>query len=201
MESIKEINIKNRTYSFFNDMINIKNFDSNLLKIDKKSYKNIDTYYIGYITIKKIGDYENIYSVNPLCPIIGKVDGYIEESNGNKCLVLAFPEKNIEVLTKYTELWDEIKYLIKTINGCEAGEYEKDFMKIRFESEDNLPLNKTLKLHMVTVIVRSVFEDGKYYPQIFLDECLYELQRRCNTIELIFLKELTLTKQERQKRV
>ena len=56
------------------------------------------------------------------------------------------------------------------------GEYEKDFMKIKFSSDDNLPLNKILKLHMLTVIVRSVFEkDGKYYPQVFLDECLYEL--------------------------
>ena len=61
---MKEINIKNRTYHFFNDMINIKNIDSNLLKIDKKSYKNIDIYYIGYITIKNIGNYESIHSVN-----------------------------------------------------------------------------------------------------------------------------------------
>ena len=59
MGRVKEINIKNRTYYFFNDMINIRVFDSNLLKIDKKSYKNIDIYYIGYITIKKIDDYEN----------------------------------------------------------------------------------------------------------------------------------------------
>ena len=54
MGSIKKISIKNRTYDFFNDMINIKNFDSNLLKIDKKSYKNIAIYYIGYMTIKKL---------------------------------------------------------------------------------------------------------------------------------------------------
>ena len=66
-------------------MININNFDSNLTKIDKKSYKNIDAYYVGYITIKNIGDYENIHSVNRLYLIIGKADGYIEKSNGNKC--------------------------------------------------------------------------------------------------------------------
>ena len=75
MRNIKQINIKNHTYYFFDDMINIKNFDSNLLKIDKKSYQNIDIYYIGYITIKNIGDYESIHSVNPLYFIIGKVDG------------------------------------------------------------------------------------------------------------------------------
>ena len=62
----KQIDIKNRTYRFYNDIIDIKGFDARLLKIDKKSHKNIDIYYIGYITIKKIDDCENIYSVNPL---------------------------------------------------------------------------------------------------------------------------------------
>ena len=66
MGYIKEINIKNKKFFFFNGMINIEDFDSNLLKIDKKSYKNIGIYNIGYITIKKLDDYENIYSVNPL---------------------------------------------------------------------------------------------------------------------------------------
>ena len=81
MGNIKEINIKSRTYYFLNDMINIRNFDSNLPKIDKKSYKNIDMYYINYITMK---DHLNINSVNPLYLIINEVDGYIEEKNGNK---------------------------------------------------------------------------------------------------------------------
>ena len=72
------------------------------------------------------------------------------------------------------ELWDEIK--IVTINGGKPGEYWKDFMKIKFNSDDNLPLNKILKLHDMTLIFRSVFEnDGKFYPKVFLDECLYEL--------------------------
>ena len=76
--------------------------------------------------------------------------------------------KGKEVLIKYTKIWEEIKYLIKTINGSETGEYGKDFIKIRFESDDNFPLNKTLKLHILIVNVRSVFEkDGKYYRQIF----------------------------------
>ena len=66
MGEVKQIEIKNRTYYFYNDMINLKNFESSLLKIGKNSYKNIGIYNIGYITIKKIDDYENIYSVNPL---------------------------------------------------------------------------------------------------------------------------------------
>ena len=69
-----------------------------------------------------------------------------------------------------------MKHLIETINGGKKGKYEKDFMKIRFESDDNLPLNNILKLNMLTTIVRSVFEeDGKYYPQVFLNEYLYEV--------------------------
>ena len=84
MKNTKQINIKNRTYYFFNDIININDFDSSLLKIDKKLYKNIGIYNIGYITIKKIYDYENIYSVNPLYLTIHKELGHIEENNGNK---------------------------------------------------------------------------------------------------------------------
>ena len=71
-------------------------------------------------------------------------------------------------MAKFTKLWDEIKHLIETINDVEKSEYEKDFMKIKYNIDDNLPLNKMPKLHMLKVIVRSVFEeDGKYYPQVF----------------------------------
>ena len=78
MGSIKEINIKNWTYYFFDDIINITNFDPNLLKIDKRLYKNIDIYYIGYITLKD-SDYVIINSINPLWLIIDEVDGHFEE--------------------------------------------------------------------------------------------------------------------------
>ena len=110
MGNMKQINIKNCTYYFFNDMINIKDFDPDLIKIYKKSYKNIGSYYIGYITIKSISDYENISSVNPLYLIIGDVDGYIEENNGSEYLTFASTDKNKKVLEKYVKLWNEIKY-------------------------------------------------------------------------------------------
>ena len=83
-----------------------KDFDSSLLKIDKKSYQNIVIYNIGYITIKEIDDCENIYRVNPLYLIIGKVNGHIEEKNGSKYLVLDSVGENKEVLKNYRELWD-----------------------------------------------------------------------------------------------
>ena len=164
MVQVREVNIKNRTYYFFDDMINIEVFDPDLLKIDKKTYKNIDIYYIGYITIKNIDDYEYIYSVNPLYLIIGEVDGHIEEKNGSKYLVFDSTDENRKVLEKYAELWDGIKNEIKTINGGKEGEYSKIFKKIKFDTNYNLSLNKPLKLHMLTIIVRSIFEeDSKLY--------------------------------------
>ena len=77
---------------------------------------------------------------------------------------------------KYEEVWEGVKKEIETINGGEKIEYGKDFKKIRFESNDDLPLNKPVKLHLLTIIIRSVFsEGGKFYPQRFLDNALYEL--------------------------
>ena len=105
--------------------------------------------------------------------IISDVEGYIEEKNVNKNLTFASADKSKKVLTKYTELWDGIKNLIYKIND-KQGEHEKDFMKIKFNSDDNLPSNEVLKLHTLTGIIRSVFkEDKKYHPEVFLDECLY----------------------------
>ena len=158
-------------------MIGIKNFKSNLLKTDKNSYKNFDIYCTRYIAIKNIGDgdHEGIYSANSLNFIIGEVDEMIEEKNGNRYLFFVSNDKSKEVLTKYKELWDAIKNLTKIIYD-KPGEYGKDFRKIKFNADDNLPLNKILQLHNLTVIVRSFFqEEKKNYPQFFLDECLHDL--------------------------
>ena len=122
MEKVKQIEIKNRTYYFYNDITNIEEFNSSLLKIDKISYKDIDIYYIGYITMKKIGDYENIYSVNPLYLIIGKVNGHIEcnsiecEKIEGKYSVFDSTDENKKVSKKYRELRSGIKNEIETIN-------------------------------------------------------------------------------------
>ena len=104
MGNIKQVNIKNRTYYFFNDMINIKCSDSKLLKIDRKSQKSVDIYYIGYISMKSISLNPLYHSAKPVYFTVGKVDGFIEESKENKYLVSASTDKNKEVLGKYTEL-------------------------------------------------------------------------------------------------
>ena len=97
MGKIRQINIKNRTYYFYNDQINLKDFDARLLKVDKKNYKEIDIYYIGYVTFKEIANCNNINSVNPLYLIIDKMIGHFEEKRGNKYLVLDDIDENKEV--------------------------------------------------------------------------------------------------------
>ena len=124
MGKIKQINIKNRTYYFYSDQIDLKNFDAKLLKIDKKDfderllkvdkkdfderllkvykndYNDIDIYYIGYVTIKNIDNCNNINSVNPLYLMIDEMIGHFEEKNENKCLVLDNLDENKEVSKK-----------------------------------------------------------------------------------------------------
>ena len=100
MKEIKQINIKSWTYYFYNDITDLKNFDAGLLKIDKKSYKSIGIYNIGYITIKKNDDCEDIYSVNPLYLLINDANWYIEEKGVNKYLILYSTDENKELLKK-----------------------------------------------------------------------------------------------------
>ena len=97
MRSLKEFSINNQSYYFYNDIINLKDFHSNLLKTDKKHYKETDIYYIGYITIKKIGNCKNINSVNPLYLMIHSTTGEFKEHDGKKYLVLDSIEKYEEV--------------------------------------------------------------------------------------------------------
>ena len=118
MGKVKQINIKNRTYYFYNDQINLKDFDARLLKVDKKDYKEIDIYYIGYVTVKKIANCNNINSVNPLYLMINEMIGHfecnsiecnsVEEKNENKYLVLDEIDENKEVLNKYTNKFGRI---------------------------------------------------------------------------------------------
>ena len=102
-------------------------------------------------------------------------NGYIEEKGVNKCLIFDSTDENKKLLKKYNDVFNEIRDNIKKVSGDEC-DYKKDYMKIKFNSGDNLPLNKPLKFHNMTRTIRSVFEeDGKLYPHIFLDDPLHEL--------------------------
>ena len=109
--------------------------------------------------------------------LVNPASGYIEENNENKYIIFDDSvDENKELLKKHTDVWDEIKNKIKAINDSEENDYRKDYMKIKFNSDDHLPLNKPLKFQTLTIIIISVFEEGgKLYPQVFLDDALYEL--------------------------
>ena len=140
-----------------------------MLKIDKKQHKGIDIYHIGYVIIKNFGDCENIRSVNPLYLIIYSATGYFKEKYGEKYLILDSTEK-------YDEVFSGIKKEIETINGGKELFYEKNYARIGVNTDDDVPLNKSLKFPTLTIIIRCVFQEGeKLYPQIYLDECLYKL--------------------------
>ena len=132
MGKVKQFNIKNRTYYFYNNQISLEDFVSRLLKVDKKNYNEIDIYYIDYVTVKKIVNCNDINSVNPLCLMINQMIGHfecnsVEEKNENKYLVLDDVDENKEVSKKYEEVWEGIKKEIETINGGKKVEYGKDF--------------------------------------------------------------------------
>ena len=153
----------------------MKKFEPNLLKTDKKSHRDFDTYYIGYITIKNFTScngnciYENIRSVNPLYLIFHSATGYFEEKNGEKYLIL-------DPIEKYEEVLSRIKSEIKTINGGKELFYEKDYARIGVNTGNDIPLNKQLKFLLLTTIIGCVFhKDEELYLLIYLDECLYEL--------------------------
>ena len=115
MVTTKRMNIKNRTYYFYNHLINIKDFDPRLLKIDKNISMGLGIYYIGYVTKKSA---YKINSVNLLYLIvINRIDSFIEEINGDKYLNIASTDRNSEVLRKYSKVWNEIKDCIEKINN------------------------------------------------------------------------------------
>ena len=154
-------------------MTNIKNFDLNLLSINKISFeKNTDCVIYEY--------FKNLDSENSLYLFFNNTDAYIEynpaeDDNETKYLVFPFTGKNREALENYTELWDEMKDQIATISGDNPIEYGKDFMNARFESNDDLPLSKILNIPVCIIIVKSVFQkENNYYPQVLLCECLYK---------------------------
>ena len=140
MREIKQINIKNRIYYFYKDIIDVKHFDAGLLKIDRKSNKNIGVYNIWYTAIKKLDDCKNIQSVNPLYLCIDHVSGYIEEKCGNKYLIFDSTDENKEVLNKYNDVFNGIKDKIKEISNGES-DCDQDYMKIKFNSDNDFPLN------------------------------------------------------------
>ena len=140
-----------------------------------KSHTKISfIYYVGYVTIKDL-KYVKTTIVNTLYHIFSKVNGYFEEINKSKNLMLVPTNKNKEIIKKYEELWSKIRDLIRSITK-NSDDYDEKYMKNKFDSDDDLPLSKTIEIHNLAIVVRAVFhENNKYYPQVLLDDCLCKL--------------------------
>ena len=128
MRKVKRINIKNRTYYFYNDQISLKDFDARLLKVDKENYKEIDIYYIGYVTVKKIANCNNINSINTLYLIINEMSGHFEEKNEDKNLVLDdVDEKKMKFQRNMKKFGKVLKKKLTRLIVAKKIECEKDF--------------------------------------------------------------------------
>ena len=130
-----------------------------------KSHNNF-IYYVEYVTIEK---YLKIYNINLLYLILRYVNRYFDEINGNKYLTLVATNESKEKPKKFEDQWFKITDLIRSITKIYDA-YDEKYMKIKFNSDNELPLNKTVEITTITIVVRAIFlENNKYYPQIFLD--------------------------------
>ena len=154
-------------------MANINDFDPSLLNINEISFKSdkLIMYDIKYIT--------NLNSLNTLYLLFNNLDAYIEKSSEDRYLIST--EKNKIMLKNYTDLWHEIKEQIELTTGDKVVQYSKDFMNIRFKTNDDLSLNKIINITVCVVIVRSISkEDNEYHRQVFLHDCFYECEQNIN---------------------
>ena len=167
--------IENRPDYLFNDnkIVNVKDCDSSLLEINKLSFKGVfslNIYYIKYIPTKspiRVSIDRTDNDEDFLNLFLDNVDEYIEENDEIKYLVFASTGKNKEALKNYTKLWEETKRQIEVLNDDEPVKYKKDFMKIEFESDNNLPLSKTFNTTDMIIAVASVLESKGKYLQFF----------------------------------
>ena len=130
---------------------------------------NHSVYYICYVTKKE--EY-GINSVNSLYLMINRIKGHFEEKDGDEYLIIS--PKNGNTIQKYQKVFDRLKEIIKKINDySQPTKYDDNYMKIKFNTDDNIPLNKIICLPTITITIRSITQ--KKYPQVFLDDCLYQV--------------------------
>ena len=176
LESLK---IKTKTNYYCDDMVYLGDFDVKLVKVVKRESRiGVDIYYIGYVLEPE----DDINSINPLYLIVKRLLGRIEKIEGSSDRYLVVDENNKEVINVFDKLWkfieDEINRFIKRNDKITFGNADdkiSEYKKSRFSSDVDLPLCTLIEFHMLTIVINCIIEKGnKYYPEIYLDECLYE---------------------------
>ena len=172
MGTTKEINIKNRNYYYYNDIIDLDEIDKSKIKVDKKDFNDIDIYYLGYEYKKKITECNVIRSVNPLYLRIVDIKGQFKKGKDD-AWYLVISDKD-DAYKKLADIFESIKNEI-TEKTWDALEYDKDYLKIKFEINNIFPTDEDVNIPIVTIIIRAIFaRDGKYYLQLSLDDDLYK---------------------------
>ena len=172
MRTTKEINIKNRTYYYYNDVIDLDDFDESKINVDKKDFNDRDIYYLGYEYKKKITECNIIRSVNPFYLRVVDIKGQFEKGKDD-AWYLVISDKD-DVYKKLVDIFESIKNEI-TEKTWDALEYDKDYIKIKFESNNIFPTDKDVNIHLATIVIIANFaKEDKYYPQLFLDDDLYK---------------------------
>ena len=176
---IESLKIKSKSNYFWDDMVYLDDFDVKLVKVVRRESRiGVDIYYIGYVLEPK----DDINSINPLHLIVRHLFGRIEKIEGSSDRYLVVDENNKEVINVFDKLWkfikDEINRLIKRNDKITFGNADNkisEYNKLRFSSDVELPLDTLIEFHMLTIVINCVIEKGnKYYPEIYLEECLYE---------------------------
>ena len=163
---IESLKIKTKTNYNWDDMGYIYDFDVNLVKVIKRESRiGANIYYIGYV----IEPEENKY---PLYFVINRLFGHIEKIEGSSDRYLVVNINNEKIINIFDKLW---KFIENEITFNNSSNKIKEYNKLRFSSNVDLPLNKLIEFYMMTIVIKCVIEkDNKYYPETYLDKCLYE---------------------------
>ena len=176
---IESLKIKNKSNYFWDNMVYLDHFDVKLVKVVKRESRiGVDIYYIGYVLEPE----DDINSTSPLYLGVRHFFGRVEKIQGSSDKYLVVDENNKEVINVFGKLWkfikDEINRLIKRNDKITFGNADNkinEYNKLRFSSDVDLPLDTFIEFHMLTIVINCVIEKGNnYYPEIYLDECLYK---------------------------
>ena len=176
---VESLKIKSKSNYFWDNMVYLVDFDVKLVKVVKRESRiGVDIYYIGYVFEPD----DDINSISPLYLVVRHSFGRVEKIQGSSDRYLVVDENNKEVINVFDRLWkfitDEINRLIKRNDKITFGNADNkinEYNKLRFSSDVDLPLDTLIEFHMLTIVINGVIEKGnKYYPEIYLDECLYK---------------------------
>ena len=176
---VESLKIKNKSNYFWDKMVYLDDFDIKLVKVVKQESRiGVDIYYIEYV----LEPDNDINSISPLYLVVRYLFGRVEKIQGSGDSYLVVDKNNKKVINFFDKLWkfikDEINRLIKRNDEITFGNADNKisvYNKLRFSYDVDLPLDTLIEFHMLTVVINCVIEKGnKYYPEIYLDECLYK---------------------------